>query len=123
MQYDIHPTDIILHFSWVEENAPTQKTGEKNEITTEKTTEKTREKTREKTENIREKNEKTMEKTAQKIIVLIGENPMITQSELAQKCEISQKGIEWQLKQLKGKGLIRRVGPDKGGHWEIVEDK
>ncbi|MBQ3799532.1 MAG: winged helix-turn-helix transcriptional regulator [Treponema sp.] len=40
----------------------------------------------------------------------------ITREELAKECGISSDGIRWQLKQLKGAGLIRRVGPDNGGH-------
>ena len=34
---------------------------------------------------------------------------------------LAQDGIKWQLRQMQQQGLIRRVGPDKGGHWEIVE--
>ena len=33
---------------------------------------------------------------------------------------ISDKGVEWQIKQLKAKGIIRRVDGANGGHWEIV---
>ena len=28
--------------------------------------------------------------------------------------------IEKHLRKLREQGLIRRVGPDKGGHWEVV---
>ena len=62
------------------------------------------------------------QKTAQKILSLVSSRPRITRAELARLCEISSDGIKWQLNQLKAKGLIRRVGPDKGGHWEIVEE-
>lgn len=34
---------------------------------------------------------------------------------------LAQDGIKWQLKQMQQQGLIRRVVPDKGRHWEIVE--
>ena len=44
---------------------------------------------------------------------------MITVLELAQKLEISPKGIEWNLTKAKKEGLLRRVGPDKGGRWEV----
>ena len=79
--------------------------------TTEKTTKKTTKKT----------TEKTTEKTSVRIIRLISERPSINIRDLAAKCEITEDGVYWHLKQLKAKGLIRRVGPDKGGHWEIVE--
>lgn len=62
------------------------------------------------------------QKTAQKVFSLIGSHLRITRDVLAKLCEISSDGIKWQFNQLKAKGLIRRVGPDKGGHWEIVEE-
>lgn len=76
--------------------------------------ENTREKTREKN---REKN-----KTREKIIQAIKNKPDITTAELSSLLEISSKGVEWQLRELKKKGVIRRVGADKGGHWEIIEN-
>jgi len=30
-------------------------------------------------------------------------------------------GVFWNIKQLKEKGLIERVGADKGGYWKIIE--
>lgn len=38
-----------------------------------------------------------------------------------EKYILPQKGIKWQLKQMQQQGFIRRVGPDKGGHWKIIE--
>jgi ATP-dependent DNA helicase RecG len=32
---------------------------------------------------------------------------------------ISDDGIKWNLNKLKNEGLIKRVGPDKGGHWKV----
>jgi len=29
--------------------------------------------------------------------------------------------VEWNLKALKGKGAIERIGPDKGGYWKIMK--
>jgi len=63
--------------------------------------------------------EKTVEKTVEKILALIKENPTITQKDLASKTKLSRRGIEWNLQQLKEKGAIRRIGPDKGGRWEV----
>lgn len=63
---------------------------------------------------------KTREKTREKIVQAINNNPCITTSELAAMLNISSKGVEWQIKQLKEKGIIHRVGADKGGHWEIA---
>jgi predicted HTH transcriptional regulator len=31
------------------------------------------------------------------------------------------KAIEWNISKLKAAGVLVRIGPDKGGHWEIPE--
>jgi len=66
--------------------------------------------------------QKTTQKTTQKIIELIKENPYITRKELAEKIwDITEDGIKYHLKTLKEKGLLKRIGSDKGGHWEVIE--
>ncbi len=57
------------------------------------------------------------------IIYAISENPYITQSELAQILKISVVLVNKNMKKLQEQGIIRRVGPDKGEHWEIVEQE
>jgi ATP-dependent DNA helicase RecG len=64
--------------------------------------------------------QKTAQKTAQKILGLIQHKPEITRQELAIALGITDSGIKYHLKKMQAKGLIRRVGPDKGGHWEVV---
>lgn len=56
-----------------------------------------------------------------KIIELIKQDPNITLSKIAVKLGISERGTDKQIKKLKEQGLIRRIGPNKGGHWELVE--
>lgn len=56
----------------------------------------------------------------QKIIDVIKENPFVTQDELAQIIGLSRKSIIQNMKKLQGNGLLKRVGADKNGHWEIV---
>ena len=63
---------------------------------------------------------KTREKTREKIIQSLKANPEITMEGLAEIIGITSKGIEWQIKKLKEEGVVRRIGPAKGGHWEIV---
>ena len=72
-------------------------------------------------EGVTETTQKTREKTREKIVEAIKNNPTITSKELATLTEFMAKGIEWHLKKLQSQGIIRRVGPDKGGHWEIIE--
>ena len=45
-----------------------------------------------------------------------------TIAELAEAVNISVKGVEWQIRQLKKKNIIRRVGADKGGYWQIIAE-
>ena len=69
-----------------------------------------------KSSNSREKNKGSREK----ILELLRENPKLTTAGLAQAVGISSKGVEKQLAHLKREELLRRIGPDKGGHWEVV---
>ncbi|NOQ56210.1 MAG: winged helix-turn-helix transcriptional regulator [Nanohaloarchaea archaeon] len=63
----------------------------------------------------------TTQKTTQKIIIAMTENPMVTRKELAQITGITEDGIKFHLNRLKASGAINRIGPDKGGHWEITK--
>jgi len=66
-------------------------------------------------------NPETREKTREKILNVMVSNPHITISELSGILDISIKGIEWQIARLKQIGVIRRIGPNKGGKWEIID--
>jgi len=69
-----------------------------------------------------EKNvEETTQKTTQKIIELIKDNQNISIEEMADKCGLTRDGIKYQIRKLKIKGILCRIGPDKGCHWEIVQ--
>jgi ATP-dependent DNA helicase RecG len=48
------------------------------------------------------------------------QNKSISAKELAELVGISQRKMEKNILWLKEKGLIKRIGPDKGGYWEIV---
>lgn len=56
-----------------------------------------------------------------KVLGLLKLNPSITIPQLQEHVGLSRSGIKKILNQLKQAGKIRRVGPDKGGHWEICE--
>jgi ATP-dependent DNA helicase RecG len=56
-----------------------------------------------------------------KIIELIRQDPSISKKALSGKIGISSTAIDKNIDQLKKKGLLKRVGPDKGGHWELME--
>ena len=54
------------------------------------------------------------------ILRKIVENNLITSVELSKKIGVSTTAIENNIAKLKKKGLLKRVGPDKGGYWEII---
>ncbi len=56
----------------------------------------------------------------QEIIDAIRANAKILAAEIAMQLGISSRTIEKRLKALREKGILRRVGPDKGGHWEVI---
>ncbi len=66
-----------------------------------------------------EQSQITPQKTTQKIIELIQEDPNITRKQLSEKIGITEDGIKYNLNLLIKFGKIKRVGPDKGGHWEV----
>ena len=65
--------------------------------------------------------QKSVQKSVQKIVDFISENPNITTQEMANLLGINRSIVARHIKTLQEKGIIRRVGPDKGGHWEIIE--
>ena len=65
--------------------------------------------------------QKSDQKSDQKIIMVIKENPKITRAELQNITGLSESGVKKILRQLLQKGLLSSIGPDKGGHWEIID--
>ncbi|MBF0549531.1 MAG: winged helix-turn-helix transcriptional regulator [Deltaproteobacteria bacterium] len=63
------------------------------------------------------------QKGSQKIIELIKENSRITIKELAESQGISDRAVKMNLAKLKAQGILKRIGPDRGGHWEIEDNK
>ena len=54
-----------------------------------------------------------------KILTLIGSNPKITTIELAKELNVTWMTIHRGLEILKSADKLRRMGGDKGGHWEV----
>ena len=54
------------------------------------------------------------------ILKHLRKNPYMSTRDLADEIGISAKGVEKQLGILKATGRLRRIGPDKGGKWEVV---
>ena len=82
--------------------------------------EETVEKTVEKTvgETVRETSEKTSEEI---ILEVLRANPQATVVIMMNATGLTRRGVEYQLKKLKTVQKIRRIGPDKGGYWEVLD--
>jgi ATP-dependent DNA helicase RecG len=55
-----------------------------------------------------------------RILEIIAKNRFVTIPELSKMLGISTTAVENNLAKLKVKKMLKRIGPDKGGHWEIV---
>jgi len=55
------------------------------------------------------------------IISLIHQNNSISINELSKICKVGRETIKRDLNKLKNMNLIQRIGPDKGGYWQIIQ--
>ena len=53
------------------------------------------------------------------IIALIQKDPGSSRKKLAKMLKINPSAVQKHLERLKSKGIVRHIGPDKGGHWEV----
>ncbi len=60
-------------------------------------------------------------KSSLKILEILAAEPTCTYDELAGRIGISRRAITKQIKNLRETGKLKRIGPDKGGHWEVIE--
>ncbi len=63
----------------------------------------------------------SMDQQDHQILTYIKANPGITQLDLVEQTGKSKSTIERRMQKLKKLGVLRRVGVDKTGHWEVVE--
>ena len=61
--------------------------------------------------------------TTQKIIDAIKENPFVTRQKLVRITGLTDDGVKYNLVKLKKDKTIKRIGGDKGGHWEVIQEK
>ena len=58
-----------------------------------------------------------LNKTQRKIVEIIRNNPNITIEEMAKFADVETRTIERNIRMLKQKEVIERIGADKNGHW------
>ena len=66
---------------------------------------------------------KSDEKSDEKILEFLKSNPSATIKDMRELTDLSYRGILKVLNRLKSANLLRRIGPDKGGHWDVLEVK
>lgn len=68
--------------------------------------------------------QKTLQKTLQEqdvsIIMLLLNDPTITTQKIAAQLHVSRQTIATRIKKLQQEGYVKRIGPDKGGRWEVI---
>ncbi len=68
-----------------------------------------------------ETTQNTTQNTTQKILAILRAQPQASRKDIAAQIgDLTADGVKYQLAKLKAKGWIRRVGPDRGGRWEVL---
>ena len=57
-----------------------------------------------------------------KILEEMKKNPKITADELSEILSINLRNTKKNIEKIKEKGLIKRVGSRKTGHWEVMKE-
>ena len=66
------------------------------------------------------RSEKSGQKTVGRLVSLLKANPHLTQEGMVAALMITRSTVQKHISNLKKMGRLRRVGPDKGGHWEVI---
>ena len=61
--------------------------------------------------------------TAKQIVLvdLLKQTPTISRKDISKKLGINESAVQKRLDTLRKKGVVSRVGPDRGGYWEVFE--
>ena len=60
-------------------------------------------------------------KVQAELISFLKENPSYTYDDLAEKINRTRETVRVNLRKLEKMNLLKRVGADKNGHWEVIE--
>ena len=55
------------------------------------------------------------------MIEILRENRGISRQGMAKSLAINPSAVQKHLAKLKAAGFIKRIGPDKGGYWQVIE--
>ena len=57
-----------------------------------------------------------------RILALLRQDPSASRREIAATFDTTESTVRYRLDKLREAGKIARVGPDKGGHWKVLDD-
>jgi ATP-dependent DNA helicase RecG len=60
-------------------------------------------------------------KTPAAVLQMLAEDPSLTVPQLAVRLKKSELTIHRAIRSLRESGRLQRIGPDKGGHWQVIE--
>ena len=68
----------------------------------------------------------TTQKTTRKpsrdrLLDYLRDEPQLTRRVLAERLGLTPDGVKYHVRKLKAAGVLRRVGSDRAGHWEVLE--
>lgn len=69
--------------------------------------------------NVDKPGDKPGDKPRAKIVEILKTNNQTTISELAELLNISYKGVEYHITEMKKEGILKRIGSRKNGSWEV----
>jgi biotin operon repressor len=64
---------------------------------------------------------RTLGKTPDLILASLSDTPGASIPQLAQQLDKSSSAIERAIRKLRAEGRLVRIGPAKGGHWQVVK--
>lgn len=64
--------------------------------------------------------QKSVQKTSERVLAILAKDSSATIAQIAEHLSLHPNAVKKHLRNLKREGRLRRVGPDKGGHWEVV---
>ena len=71
--------------------------------------------------DVTEVKNKSSEKNSERIMAIITEDPHVSTRKIAEQLDLAPRAVEKQIAQLKAAGRLKRIGPARGGYWEVVE--
>ena len=73
-------------------------------------------------ENYQEKGQPISSSVRDRILQILQEDNTLSVADIADRLfDITASGVQYHINQMKKQGCLRRIGPDKGGYWEIID--